>query len=176
MNWNKIFKEAAKSALIFAAVGALLAVAAPAIGGLVGMTEVGAAANIGWQAAFFGMFGALNAVVAPVISNAIGSRDEEEKKNVTVNLTVATPAIHHGHNLSITNNDIDVQQDVNVLAVDASHTKNMGVDAHTKNVIKDNTMNAVALTEVKAEGFVAGEEQRRAKRESILLGGNQIVH
>ena len=198
MNWGKVLGGAVKAALIFGAAGALLSLAAPGLGAMAGLTEVGALANVGFQAAFFASFGALSSVITSVVSNALGEKEEakhpepkhhkprhHDKGLTVVNVTVASPAVqHHGHHVTVNNPDIDVKQDVAVIAVDASEHNKVNVDAsqHTKhtdkfvkNVIKHSQEAALASDNTPAH-FAATEENRRASRESILLGASQRIH
>ena len=72
--FSKIAKGVVKAGLVMFAVGAVLAVAAPAIGVAVGIapTYAAAAAALGhtasalWLGSFFGAFGALKATVDPL--------------------------------------------------------------------------------------------------------------
>ena len=184
MNWGKILGDAAKTALVFGAVGALLALAAPSLGALVGETIVSGTglANVGFQAAFFAGFGALSTVLTPVIKAAFGDKPEPapaQKKHVTVNLVVAAPAQERCNEVTVNqqtvnnhqhtiNNDVDIKQDVNVLAIDGSSQTQQNV-ANVTNV-------AVAAVGTPPANFTANEEKRRAARESILLGASQSIH
>ena len=89
-----------KGALVFAAVGALLALAAPAIGSLVGLAEVGAAANIGWQAAFFGAFGAIVPLAEKAVGALFGSEEKPAEPHILISIKheqAQAPAIEHEH-------------------------------------------------------------------------------
>lgn len=162
MKWGKILGDAAKAALIFGAVGALLALAAPTIGLLVGATEAGiAASNVAWSAGFFGAFGALNTVVTPVIKTLLGEKPEEEKRPMKVSVVLAaSPQQCHEQAPSLTvnhhhNNKVKIEQDVNVLAA-GSHSLLVGDDIEGKG------------------HFTAAEDARRLER--VLMESNQRVH
>ncbi len=77
---NPTLKNIIKTGLLFAAVGAMLALLAPAIGVGIGLeaTYAEAAETLAltakplWMGAFFGTFGALNAAATPVFSRLFG--------------------------------------------------------------------------------------------------------
>lgn len=78
-----IAKNVAKAGLVMLAVGAALAIAAPAIGVAVGIAPsyaaaavvLGNTANPLWLGAFFGSFGALRAAIAPVADKIFAAPD-----------------------------------------------------------------------------------------------------
>ncbi|NBX02942.1 MAG: hypothetical protein EBR02_02525 [Alphaproteobacteria bacterium] len=177
MNWGKIFKNAGQMALIMGAVGALLALAMPTLAPVIGVKGgLGLIADTGFQALFFGAFGAISAVVTPVIKAVLGDKAEaEQKKNITVNLTLGAPAQEQAPSMSITNHHTVNNNDVDVVAIDASRTKNTGVDAseHIKLVNKLEA-NVAADPFARPATSVTDAETRRA----ALLGpaASQAIH
>lgn len=82
----EVAKSIAKAAIIFGAVGALLALSAPIIGGVLGEAALGTTAyniamampkNVVWEAAFFGTFGAIHAALIPVFDGLFGDKKPE---------------------------------------------------------------------------------------------------
>ncbi len=77
---GKYLKSIAKATVLMCAVGALLAVAAPAVAGIVGISlaDVGIMANPSWTGAFFGAFGGISAAITPVIERIFGDDKQAE--------------------------------------------------------------------------------------------------
>ncbi len=182
MQWGKIFKDAVKHTLILGAVGALLALAAPVMATAIGPAILGEAAfahamatPVIWTAAFFGAFGGINAVVAPVVKKMLGEREESraDKKEVTVNFVVEHKGHAQGQGLTVNNHHNTVtNNDVDVLAIDASRTKNVGVDARETLKIEEKNQANVSIA---GDPFAAAPSTlvtEATSRQAILLGAD----
>ena len=105
---GNILKNVAKAAVTMFVVGGLLALAAPAIGGVLGDTglvsaataEAAKATSVMWTASFFGAFGALGAVITPAVNYVFNGfkQEQPEQPQVVVEKTpVVLMAVEKSH-------------------------------------------------------------------------------
>ena len=82
MAWEKFAKNVVKGAVAAFVVGAVLALLAPPIASMVGVSlaEIGISSNPLWLGAFFGAWGGLAAAAAPVMDYIFGDTKHEEEK------------------------------------------------------------------------------------------------